>query len=213
MTNTTDTSEIGNSLSYPERAGAMSKVARKAAFTKAASHLEKFRNVTMNIGELRVTQLNQLRAAGQQFNLGCGREQLSFNLEGLEFARKEILPFMPEGIGVNEIHACVLIAAKMPEPAKTPAEVDSLTRQFQHEFEMLGLAPSHKRKELQNPHARNLFSDFVNRAAGLGVLFEELEKEEAMESWPPDKLDEFLTTTQPVKEKILRAERLRLGKR
>ena len=200
------------SQTYPERAGQMAKNARKAAFTKAAEHLEKFKTTMLSIGELRVLRLNQLRAAGEQFNLGCGREQLQFGLEGIEFTRKEILPFMPDGIGVNEVHACVLIANKMPSPAKTPAQVEAFEKQFQHEFEMLGLTPSHKRKELQSPVARNLFSDFVNKFAGIRVTFQELENEAPMASWPAEKLDEFLETARPIKDKILNAEKLRLKK-
>lgn len=203
---------MSNELTYPERAGAMAKSARSAAFKKAATHLEKYKAATLNIGKLRVLRLNQLRLAGEQFNLGCGREQLQFGLEGVEFTRKEILPFMPPGIGVNEVHACVLIANKMPEPAKTPAQVDLLEKQFQHEFELLGLVTSHKRRELQSPVARNLFSDFVNKFAGIRVTFQELEAEAPMDTWSPEKLDEFLETAEPIKEKIERAEKLRLGK-
>ena len=98
----------------------------------------------------------------------------------------------------------------MPEPAKTPAQVDLLEKQFQHEFEMLGLVPSHKRKELQSPVARNLFSDFVNKFAGIRVTFQELEAEAPMDTWPTEKLDEFLETTVPVAAKIEQAKKLRL---
>ena len=189
----------------------MSLRARRTAFQKAAEYLEAYKANCVEIGALRVSRMNSLREAGQQFNIGSGREQLSFGLDGIEFTRKEILPLMPEGIGINEVHACVLIAAKMPLPAQTVAEVDALEKAFQHEFEMLGLTASHKRKELQSPQARNLFSDFVNITSGLALKLADLEKEEPMEKWPPAKLDEFLQTAQPVKEKISRAESLRLG--
>lgn len=196
---------------YTERAGKLTKAARKTAFKKAAKCLLHYKVATAEIGTLRVDRLNQLREAGLQFNIGSGREQLAFNIEGVEFTRKEILPLMPEGIGVEEVHACVLIANKMKEPARTPAEVDALERQFQAEFEMLGLVASHKRKELQSSHARNLFSEFVNITSGLAVKLTDLEKEEPMDKWPAFKLDEFLQTAQPIKEKITRAEKLRLG--
>lgn len=201
---TTDTAVT----TYTERAGQMSKAARKAAFTQAAKHLERFKNATMNIGELKVVRLNQLREAGLQFNIGCGREQLQFTIEGIEFARREILPLMPKGIDIDQIHGCVLIANKMPEPARTAEEAAALEKMFQSEFEMLGLVASHRRKELQSSHARNLFSEFVNRTAGLNVLVSDLEKDEPMDRWPAQKVEEFLQTAQPFKEKILKAESL-----
>ena len=196
--------------SYTERAGKLGKAARKTAFKNAAKCLLKYKEATAEIGSLRVDRLNRLREAGLQFNIGSGREQLAFNIEGIEFTRKEILPLMPDGIGVEEVHACVLIANKMKEPAKTPAEVDALERQFQVEFEMLGLVPSHKRKELQSSHARNLFSEFVNITSGLTVKMTDLEKEEPMERWPAFKLDEFLETTVPVVAMVEKAKQLRM---
>ena len=198
---------------YTERAGKMAHKARHRAFKTAALCLERFKADSLQIGSLRVDRLNKLREAGRQFNIGCGREQLSFGLEGVEFTRKEILPLMPEGIGVNDIHACVLSANKMTEPAKTPEEVDTLEKLFQHEFEMLGLVENRKRKELQSALARNLFSDFVNLFAGAKVKMDELEKEEPMEKWPDEKLDEFIFSSAPVKAKILRAEALMAGHR
>lgn len=197
---------------YTERAGKLTVAARKTAFKKAAKCLLQYKTDTAEIGSLRVDRLNQLREAGLQFNIGSGREQLSFNIDGIEFTRKEILPLMPDGIGVEQVHACVLIANKMKQPATSPAEVDVLERQFQAEFEMLGLVPSHKRKELQSSHARNLFSEFVNITSGLAVKLTDLEKEEPMAAWPAFKLDEFLQTAQPIKEKIQLAEKLRLKK-
>jgi hypothetical protein len=45
------------------------------------------------------------------------------------------------------------------------------------------------------------------------VLVEELDREEPMATWPREKLEEFLETAQPVKERIATAEKLLLGTR
>lgn len=55
---------------------------------------------------------------------------------------------------------------------------------------------------------RNLFSDFVNRVSRLKLLFAELESEEPMDKWPPEKLSALLYDWPVLKEKFTRAEML-----
>lgn len=195
---------------YPERALAMTKAARKAACERAGEKYHKAMHAAGNIGELEVVVINRLREAGLELITACGREQLLFSLEGKEFCRRELLPFLPE-MDLAKVQVCVHIANTVKTPLANQEELRAVRPELQLAFQMFGLADAPRRKELQTAHARNLFSDFVSRATSLKLLFDELEQEEPMAQWPPDKLDEFLETAQPVKEKIERAEKLRLG--
>ena len=202
-----------NEMTYPERAGAMSRRARKNACADAGRHWKRAEAAASNIGELEIVCLNELRSVGEKINQAAGRDQLLFNIKGAEFCRKEILPLLPEGMLLQQVQACVHIANTIKTPIETRAELEAVRPELQLAFQALGLASAPRRKELQSPVAQNLFSDFVNRTASLGMLFEELETEEPMDHWPPEKLDEFLETAEPVKEKIERAESLRMGRK
>jgi hypothetical protein len=196
---------------HGERSLALNKNARRAACEDAGKHWLRHRSASDNMDTCRIVRLNELRAAGACINVACGREQLLFTTDGNIFCREQLLPFLPPDMSLAAVQGCVHIANKMPAPAQTVAEVTALERQFQDEFVLLGLLPSHKRKELQTAHARNLFSDFVNKFAAVKLTLDELELEEPMAGWSADKLDEFLENAQPVKEKIQRAENIRLN--
>ena len=139
------------------------------------------------------------------------RQQLLFTDGGVEFCRKEILPHLPVGMDLPVVQACVHIANTITQPIASPAELRSYKPALQLAFQTLGLAEGSRRRELQTAHARNLFSDFVDRVAGLQTVMCNLIKTEQMENWPAAKLDEFLEKALPIKQQIERAEKLRLG--
>jgi hypothetical protein len=196
---------------YTERAGEMNRRARQLLVEEAGKLWLKARNAADNIGELEIVCLNRMREAGLKINQASGHEQLIFGSDGTEFCRREILPHLPEGMDMKVVRACVHLATNLKAPVRDREELRAAKRELQLVMESLGLAEAPRRKELQSAHARNLFSDYVSRVASLRVLFEELEVEEPMERWSPDKLDEFLEEAAPVKERITRAEKLRLG--
>jgi len=196
---------------YNQHAIAMTNRERKACAERAGALFTKAQHAAMNIGELEVVCLNRLREAGIQFNIACGREQLIFTVEGREFCRKELLPHLPPEMDIAAIQACVHIANNVPKPIETREELKAVKAELQLAFQALGLADAPRRKELQTAHARNLFSDFVNKFAAVKLTLDELETEQPMDKWPSAKLDEFIENAQPVKAKIERAEKLRLG--
>lgn len=203
---------MSNETTYNDRAITMTRAARQAACADAAKHWDRARNAGENIDQCRIVRLNELRATGHCINVACGREQLLFTVDGTIFCRDQLLPFLPPDMTVQAIQGCVHIANKIKEPVQTVAEVALLERQLQEEFELIGLLPASRRKELQTAHARNWFSDIVSRFSGIRSTFKELEAEEPMDSWPESKLDEFLEEAQPVDEMIERARKIRLGK-
>lgn len=196
---------------YEEQALTQVRNARRAAAEAGAAKLAKAMNTMSNIGELEVLAINTLRAAGQDFNTVAGREQLNFDALGMAFARREILPHLPAGVDMKHVRLAVHLASLLPEPIRTTEELRAVKREVQQMLSVFELADAPRRRELQSAHARNLFADFVSRTASLRVLFDDLRKEEPMESWPADKLDEFLENAKPVKETIAQAEKLRLG--
>lgn len=196
---------------YTERAGAMNKRARQLLVEEAGKLWLKARSAADNIGELEIVCMNRMREAGLKINQASGHEQLIFGVDGTEFCRREILPHLPPSMDLKIVRACVHLANNLKAPVQDREELRAAKRELQLVMESLGLAEAPRRKELQSAHARNLFSDYVSRVASLRVLFEELETEEPMERWSPDKLDEFLENAQPVEERIARAKKLRLG--
>lgn len=196
---------------YPERAGALARCARKTACETAGEHWLAAQAAASAIGDLEIKCVNELREAGESINRASGRDQLLFSLEGKEFCRKELLPLLPPGMGMDQVRACCHIASHVKKPIQTREELRALKQEMQMAFKSLGMIESTKRPELQSAVTRNLFSDWVNKSTGLYLVMDELEKEEPMDRWTPEKLDEFLETSLPMKERILRAERLRLG--
>jgi len=201
-----------NALTYPERAGKMAKRARSAAIKTFNKIWQRAQKRAVKITDEEIGTVNDLRECGLALQQMAGtRTQMLFDMAGKEFIRREILPHLPAGVGLEHVQACVHIANNVPKPIQTREELNLARQEMQLAFVALGLIEAPRRKELQNAHARNLFSDFVSRTTGLTVLFDELEREEPMDTWPAEKLDEFLETSQPMKEKITRAEKLRLG--
>ena len=205
--------QSGSDLSYPERAGKMSARARKAACKTFNKHWVRAKKRADVISDEEIGTVNDLRECGLAIQQMSGtRTQMLFDLAGKEFFRKEIQPLLAPGVGLEHVQACIHIAKTIKEPIRTREQLQLAKQEMQLAFQALGLIDAPRRKELQNAHARNLFSDFVSRAAGLKVLFDDLNREEPMETWPPEKLDEFLETTVPVEATINQAKRLRLGK-
>jgi hypothetical protein len=162
-------------LTYPERAGKMAKKARKVACREAG---EAWRNATKaaaDMGELEIEVVNSLRLAGEKILEAAGRAQLTFSLEVKEFCRKELLPMLPPGMEIEQVCACVKIAAHISKPIQNRDELRAVRQEVQLAFQALGLVEVRRRAELQTAHARNLFSDFVSRASGLIVLVADME--------------------------------------
>lgn len=198
-------------LSYRERAGRMSKRARKIACRAAGELWREATKAAADLGSIEIECLNSMRAAGEKILEAAGRSQLLFTLEVKEFCRKEILPLLPPGMELEQVQACVQIASHIPKPIQNRDELRAVKAEVQLAFQALGLIETRRRKELQTPHTRNLFSDFVSMATNLKLLIDELESELPLEQWTTDALDEFLETMLPVKGTILRAEKIRLG--
>lgn len=196
---------------YNERSMSLTKAARKAACERAGEKFVKAQHATGNIGELEIVVVNGLREAGLELITACGRDQLLFSLEGREFCRKELMPYLPPGMDLPKIQACVHIANTVKEPIATVEELRTVKTELQMAFQMFGLSEAPRRKELQTAHARNLFSDWVSRITSTALVGNEMEQSEPMESWPGSKLDEYLEAAQPVKQQIERAEKIRLG--
>lgn len=196
---------------YTERAGAMNKRARQLLVEEAGNLLLKAKHAAGNIGELQIFCINQMRAAGLKINQASGHEQLIFNMEGTEFCRREILPYLPEGMDLKMVRACVHVANNLKEPIKTLDELRAAKRELQLVMESVELATAPKRDQIQTAHARNLFAAYVSTTCNFRMLLDKMETEEPMERWSPDKLDEFLENWQPLEERVARAKKLRLG--
>ena len=215
---TTNSQPSTGETTHNDRAITMTKAARKAACLDAGTHWARARNANDNIDQCRIVRLNALRAAGERINVACGREQLLFTVDGNIFCREQLLPHLPADMSIEAVQGCVHIANKMEQPVKTVAELDRLEKQLQEEFQLLGLLPSPRVRELQKAHQKNFFSIYVSVFSTAKESLLNLEKPDVegglgpMESWTPAVLDEFLDNAKPVKEQIARAERLRLGR-
>lgn len=194
---------------YVERAAGMNLAARVKLVKDAAGLWQKAQTSAHTAIESEMDCINLMREAGIKFNIISGHEQMIFNMEGVEFCRREIIPHLPPGMDMNNIKVCVHLASSMKQPIKTRDELRAARSELQLVFHALGLGDSPKRKEIQQHHARNLFAEFVSSTASLSLLFDKIESEVPMEQWPADKLDEFMESARPIKEKIQRAESLR----
>jgi hypothetical protein len=212
---TTDRNHAADSnkveLTHDEKALTQNRAARKAAAEAGGTKLAEAIAVMAKVRGLEVVSLNALRAAGQDFIISSGREQLILDPAGMRFARQEILPHLPPQAKLDHIRLAVHLANILPEPIKTEDELRAVKREVQQMFTIFGLAEAPRRKELQNSHARNHYAEFVDRVASITMLVRRLEEEEPMENWSGEKLDEFLEDAAPIKRVIDRAERLRLG--
>lgn len=198
-------------LTHDERAHKMVKKERRACAKIAGRLFLSAKRTAAKIPGLEMSIINDLRGAGVQLNIASGREQLLFSLDGLEFTRKELLPYLPKGMGIDEIRACCRIANHIKKPVETADELKEAKAELQLAFQTFGLIDAPKPRDFQNPQSRNLFSDVVAKLAGLDVTMKEIEDEEPMEKWPTDKLDEFLKETKPIAARIAKAEGLLLG--
>jgi hypothetical protein len=195
-----------------ERAKVQVDEARAEAAKEGGGLLAKAMELMDNSADLHVAAVNAAREAGQRFNVASGREQLVFTVEGMSFARTHILPHLPAGCDLRHVRLAVHLAQILPEPLRSREELPQVKHELQQLLAVSGLGEAPHRRELQSAHARNLFSDFVSGAGGMRKLIEQLEKEEPMEEWPQTKLDEFLVSVKPIRERITLAERLMLGR-
>ena len=193
---------------YTERAGKMARKARVTAVREMERLITRAKDA-MTTGQIK--GINLLREAGEKANQAAGRTQMLFNLEGLEFCRREILPLLKSGITLKEIQLAVHIRSKLEKPIESADELKAFKAICKDSQVLMGFADPGTR-EGQSLIERNLFCTITTAARKFELLLEDLEKEKPMDEWESDTLDEFLETAAPVKEKIERAEKLRLGK-
>jgi hypothetical protein len=199
---------IDTGATYTERAGKMARKARSAAVKAGEKLFIRARNKMVTA---QIDTVNLLRAAGEKFNQASGRNQLLFNLEGLEFCRKEILPLLKSGIGLKEVQACVHIANRLPAPIKTADELGAVKQELQMSLRILGLVDK-AHHEGQSLIERNLFCTVTTAARKFELTFEDLEKEKPVEDWDPDAMDEFLETIAPMESIIGKVKEARKAK-
>ena len=198
MKNTTPR-PTGPDLSYPERAGQMARRARTAAIKTFNKIWKRAQARALTITDEEIGTVNDLRECGLALQQMAGtRTQMLFDLAGKEFIRREILPHLPAGVGLEHVQACVHIANAVPVPIRTREELNLARQEMQLAFVALGLMEAPRRKELQLAHARNLFADIVSVACGFTVKFNELIQAEPIASWPREKKEEYLETTNPI---------------
>jgi hypothetical protein len=197
-------------LTYTERSVAMSRNARNQLLTEAGELWQEARVAAGDIKDLEILCLNNMREAGMKLNLSSGREQLLFNLEGLEFCRKEILPHLPPEMDLNTVKLCVHLANKIPEPIENHEQLQNAKAEVQQVFSAFGLADAPKRREMQTSHARDMFVEFTYRFSSLPAYFDKLKLEIPYATWPRSKIEEALFVLEPVKLEIATLEKLLL---
>lgn len=158
-----------------------------------------------------VDAVNNMREAGIRANIASGNKQLVFNTSGIEFASREIMPHMPKGATINHLRVAVQLAARLPKPVESSDELRGIRVEIQQMLALCGFGEPAKRRELQSARGRNFFADGISKLLDFRVLIESVEKEEPMENWTDDMLDEFLVSVQPIRDRIQRAEKIRLG--
>lgn len=196
-------------LTYSERAGKMARKARQTA-ARAGEKLyvrcRKLRTLTD------IKSINLLRAAGGKFNEASGRNQLLFNLAGLEFCRKEIMPLLKTGMTIKQVQMCCHIANRVNKPIETEGELHAVKAELQLSLRVMGLLEE-SHHEGQSLLARNLYCTLATKARQFELTWGELEKESPMRDWNRNELDEFLETVGPpvmlVAAKLEEAKRLR----
>lgn len=196
-------------MTNQENAIATNASAQVAACDLAAQHWTAAKVSSEQIKAAEIDCINSIRAVGLALNQASGREQLQFTLEGKEFAREKLLPHLPPDMTMKVLQACCHVANTLLSEIKTHDELKAYKAEFHQAMLALGVSELPKRKALQSAHVKNLFSNFVTAAMSLDCLFDELEEEQPMETWPADKLDEFLVSAMPIKAKILKAEKIR----
>ena len=190
---------------YTERAGKLAKKARVTAVRQMEKLIVRAKDA-LTSGQIK--GINLLREAGEKANQAAGRNQLLFNLEGLEFCRKEILPLIKSGITLKEIQLAVHIRAKLEKPIESAEELKAFKAECKASQVLMGFADESTR-EGQSLIERNLFCTLTTAARKFELLLEDLEKEKPMEEWESDALDEFLESTVPVQAKIEKAKQLK----
>lgn len=192
---------------YEELARAMNKSARRMACRDAVKHWHQAQSAAADIDQLHIVCLEQLRLTGVAICTAMGNEQMVFNLEGTEVVRRELLPLL-DGMEMKQVKACVHIAQHLKGEVKTKEDLRVAKQELQLAFQALGLEEEPRRRELQQSHQRNWFAELVTRACGLRVLLEDIEKEEPMDHWGRERLEDFVFNNGPIALKVERAKAL-----
>ena len=183
---------------YTERAGKLAKKARVTAVRQMEKLIVRAKDA-LTSGQIK--GINLLREAGEKANQAAGRNQLLFNLEGLEFCRKEILPLIKSGITLKEIQLAVHIRAKLEKPIESADELKAFKAECKASQVLMGFADESTR-EGQSLIERNLFCTFTTAVRKFEISIEELEKELPIDRWDEQARIEFLETSEPAVAKI-----------
>lgn len=185
---------MNNELTYTERAG---KMALKARTTAALSGEKLYRRAEATLQNANIKSINLLREAGEKFNDASGRNQLLFNLEGLEFCRKSLIPLLKTGMTVKEIQMCCHIAARVKKPIETVAELHAIKAELQMSLRVIGLMdqPHHEGQSLIE---RNLFCTITRAARNFELLMEDLQKQKPLTDWDEETREELKEDLKPI---------------
>jgi hypothetical protein len=200
---------MSNELTYPERAGAIARDSRINCCEEAGWHWLAAVEAKKEIEREKIRAFNELREAGIKLNEASGREQLTFNLNGKDFVRKELLTHLPDGMTLSQVQCCCHIANTVQEPVKTIEELRVEEEKMQPFFEE-HFGESKKKIVLTSHAAKNLFSTIVTKTQDWSNIFDELVEEEPIEKWSGEQLDEFIEKTRPIVERRDQAIKIRL---
>lgn len=201
---------MNQDMTYPEKAGSISREARKAAFGAAAQLAGKFFAANTSHDQASIDRLNYAREIGRQINLGAGRDQLLFNVDGFEFVMREVLPHFPPGVTANHVRGWVLISEKIKEEVKTIQEALHFERVLQQEFEFLQIieARHHGEQKLIN---RDEWCALTNSFRTCDLHLQKVFTALPITQWSEQQLDSFLEAATPIAEKVEAAKKIRLG--
>jgi len=158
-----------------------------------------------------VSAFNYLRAAGQDFHVASGRQQLAFTATGVEFFNESILPSLPPDMGLREVQMCCHLATNVTKPVENIEELRQWMESLQGTFKLFGLIPATARGAIQTAHQVDLFSRTLRAAAAFWPVWSRLISEAPPEQWAPAHQDDFLEAAEPVHRAYETIKKLRLG--
>lgn len=196
-------------ITYEENAIAMSKDARQEAAIKCG---EKFYEIIRSSNQAKVDIVNLAREAGNYANIASGREQLTFNFAGIDFAKKQIMPHMPPGATINDLRIAVQVAKRIPKPISDISELDGYKQELNQVMVFCGLLEEARQRDLQSASGKNFFVSSLSKLDDFATIILKVEEDTPIENWSNGMLDDFLLTSRPIRDRIQRAEKIRLAR-
>jgi hypothetical protein len=138
-----------------------------------------------------------LRCAGIKLQEAANRENLTFET----FKRWQ--KSLPKDLTYTAAQFCVKIGKEFQKPFESLNDIMHARRLL---FEKIGAAEPPRRLAEQTAHEANPWSELVSKFTGATVFFSELEKDEPMDKWSADKLQNFVTLTKPIVAKHVEAQ-------